>query len=589
MNVLVINCGSSSIKYQAIDTRKSVPLAEGKVERLGASGSYEQALRKIAAAVTGHHIEAVGHRVVHGGERFSMPTIIDEEVLSAIVSCIPLAPLHNPANLAGIKAARRSLPDVPHVAVFDTAFHSRLPRRAKTYAIDPEVAASLHIRRFGFHGISHAYVAGKAADYLGSPLSELRLVTCHLGNGASACAVEFGTSTETSMGMTPLEGLVMGTRCGDLDPAVVLALIRQGGYAPDEVEHLLNDKSGLLGLSGIGKDLRDIEARAAEGDERARLSIAVFAHRVRKYLGAYAAVMGGVDAVVLTGGIGENSVPMRRHILQRLEFLGLVLDHDRNEACRVSHAHPVTEISGDRSRLRALVVATNEELMIARQTERVIEAQQASLKGAVMPIAVHACHAHLSRKTFARLFGPAARPTAAEKTFQPGQFLCRERVDLIGPRDVIKGVPVVGPLRERDQIEISREEEFRLGVDAPLRPSGQLDGSAPITLEGPAGRVHLIEGLICARRHIHMAPEEAEGFGLRDGDEVEVAISGGPRELVFRHVLVRVRPDFRLEMHIDADEAGAAGLPLGSRDGFGHYPGMEAIRAEILRRTFKRG
>jgi len=587
MNVLVINCGSSSIKYQVIDTDTSSALLKGKIERLSDEASYFQSLQDIAQAVSAHRIDAVGHRVVHGGERFSMPHLIDDAVLDAIEACIPLAPLHNPANLAGIKAAREIFSELPQVAAFDTAFHSRLPRRALTYAIDPEVATPLKIRRYGFHGISHAYVAQKAAEHLECGLGQLRLVTCHLGNGASACAVEFGTSTETSMGMTPLEGLVMGTRCGDIDPAVVLKLLREGGYSPEELEHLLNCKSGLLGLSGIGKDLRDIEAKAVEGDERARLSIAVFAHRVRKYVGAYAAAMGGIDAVILTGGIGENSVMMRQRILQRLEFLGLILDHDRNSDCRVSHERPVAEISADHARVRALVVATDEELMIARQTEKTIQARHLSPERAVMPIAVHPCHAHLSRETFAQLFGQSSSLTKDKEIYQPGQFACRETVSLIGPHGRIDGVRLVGPLRDRDQVEITRNEEFRLGVDAPLRTAGQLDGSAPITLEGPMGRVHLSEGLISARRHILMSDEEAERFALRNGDEVMVAIKGGPRDLVFRHVRVRVDPDYRLEMHMDIDEASAAGLPLGREVGYGRFTFVEKIKAEILRPTFK--
>ncbi len=586
MNVLVINCGSSSIKYQVIDTDTSSALAGGKIERLADEAGYFRGLQDVAQAVDGHRIDAVGHRVVHGGERFSMPHLIDDAVLAAIESCIPLAPLHNPANLAGIKAARKILSGLPQVAVFDTAFHSRMPRRALTYALDPELAAPLKIRRYGFHGVSHAYVAQKAAEYLECGLGQLRLVTCHLGNGASACAVEFGTSTETSMGMTPLEGLVMGTRCGDIDPAVVLKLLREGGYSPEEVEHLLNCQSGLLGLSGIGQDLRDIEAKAVEGDERARLSIAVFAHRARKYIGAYAAAMGGIDAVVLTGGIGENSVMMRRRILQRLEFLGLILNYDRNRDCRVSHERPVAEISADHARVRALVVATNEELMIARQTEKTIQAQKVFPEQAVMPIAVHPCHVHLCRETFGQLFGRSANLTSAEETYQPGQFVCRETVDLIGPRGRIDGVRLVGPLRDRDQVEITRDEEFRLGVDAPVRPGGQLDGSAPITLEGPMGRVHLSEGLISARRHILMSAQEAERFALRNGDEVEVVIKGGAHDQVFRHVVVRVGPYYRLEMHIDIGEARAAGLPLGGEGEYGRYLSVEKFTAEILRPTF---
>ena len=586
MNVLVINSGSSSIKYQVIATEISSALTEGKIERLSNADSYRRAIQDVVAKTAKERIDAVGHRVVHGGEDFTMPHLIDEDVIEAIEACAPLAPLHNPANLAGIRAAREILPDLPQVAVFDTAFHSRLPRRARTYAIDPDLAASLQMRRYGFHGISHAYVAQKAAEHLDCGLNSLRLVTCHLGNGASACAVEFGTSTETSMGMTPLEGLVMGTRCGDIDPAVVIKLVKGGGYSPEQVERLLNQESGLLGLSGSSKDLRDIEEKAATGNERARLAIAVFAHRVRKYIGAYAAAMGGIDAVVLTGGIGENSVRMRRRILQRLEFLGLMLDHDRNNDCQVSHESPVTEISADGSRMSALVVATNEELMIARETQKMIEAQQIALMTAPIPIAVHPRHVHLSPDTFGQLFGNTA-PTPETDTSQPGQFVCQEKVTLIGSRAQIDEVPVIGPLRERDQIEITRDEEFRLGVDAPVRPSGQTEGSGSITLEGPCGRVHLKEGLICATRHIHMPPDAARNFNLHDGDEVEVAINGRQRDLVFRRVLVRIDPRYRLEMHIDVDEARAAGLPVTIEEGYQRYGGGEEIEAKILRHTFR--
>ena len=291
MNVLVINCGSSSVKYQVVDTETGRALAKGKVERIGqADATHASAVTKILRATESFQPAAVGHRVVHGGERFYDATLIDDEVIRAIEACIPLAPLHNPANLAGIRMAREQLPSVPHVAVFDTAFHLRMPRRAKHYAIDLELADRLGIRRYGFHGPSHAYVAGLAADYLERDIADLRLITLHLGNGASACAIELGSSIDTSMGLTPLEGLVMGTRCGDLDPGAVLALARELGI--DETDDLLNRRSGLAGLSGLGNDLRDIEAQAAEGNDRARLAITVYAHAVRRYIGAYAASMG---------------------------------------------------------------------------------------------------------------------------------------------------------------------------------------------------------------------------------------------------------------------------------------------------------
>lgn len=564
MNTLVINCGSSSIKFALID-QNDVVLVSGKHERLldadaaetASNGrTHESAIADILNEVQGHTIDVVGHRIVHGGSRHAEPCLIDESVLADIERYVPDAPMHNPYSLAAIHAARSALPDVPQVAMFDTAFHARMPRRSTAYAIDHEVAAKHGIRRYGFHGISHEYAAGIAAGFLQRPLNELRLITLHLGNGASACAVEFGRSAETSMGNTPLEGLVMGTRSGDVDAGVLLSLLRQG-YDVTSLDELLNKRSGLAGLSGLGNDLREIERAAADGNDRARLAINVFAHRARKYIGAYAAAMGGVDAIVFTGGIGENSASMRGRILQRLEFLGVVLDEDLNRDASIRHDHEHALISTPRSRVEAIVVKTNEELMIAQQARRVINtAQPASVKS--IPIAVSGRHCHLTAETFAALFGKDATPTLDKELSQPGQFACKERVNLIGPRDRIDGVRVLGPLRNINQVEISRTDEFKIGVDVPVRNSGNITGSAPIILEGPAGTVTLSEGLICARRHIHMHPDDAARFAVHDKDEVAVAIVGGDRDLVFGDVLVRVSDKFVLEMHIDTDEANAA-------------------------------
>lgn len=565
MKVLVINTGSSSVKYQVIDTDNSAVLHKGQVERIGEPTTYAEAFASLVEATRPFVIAAVGHRVVHGGEKFIDAVRIDDEVERQIEACVPLAPLHNPANLAGIRALRGALPLVPQVAVFDTAFHARLPRRARTYAIDQDLATKHGLRRYGFHGTSHAYVAQLAAKHLGRPLNELRIVTLHLGNGASACAVELGHSTETSMGLTPLEGLVMGTRAGDLDPGVLLALLRSGAFDVKSLDALLNTKSGLTGLSGVGNDLRDIEQAASEGDDRCRLAVAVYAHRVRKYLGAYAAVMGGLDAVVLTAGVGENAVAMRRRILQRFDFLGLLLDEDANADAKVSRDQPVARVSSAVSRVAALVVKTDEELSIARQTAALVSGHAAVRNPGPIPVAISARHLHLDAPTFARLFGADAKPTKLRDISQPGQFACEERVNLIGPRNRIDGVRLLGPLRSSCQVEVSRTDEFVLGVDAPLRDSGKTGGSAPITLEGPRGTVHLSEGLICARRHIHMAPEDSAAYGVVDGDEVEVAIAGGPRPLVFGDVLVRVSPKYKLELHLDTDEANAAELDPGAQ------------------------
>jgi acetate kinase len=585
LNVLVINCGSSSIKYQLIDVSAERAISAGHVESIPDAGRYAAAVREFTATIANEHrVDAVGHRVVHGGQSFHDACAIDAAVEDGIEACVPLAPLHNPANLAGIRAAREALPDVPHIAVFDTAFHNRMPRRARTYAIDAELAEQHQIRRYGFHGTSHAYVAKRAATYLNEEPRALRLISCHLGNGASACAIEFGQSVDTSMGMTPLEGLVMGTRSGDLDPAIVLELLRDGSRSVDEVARLLNQRGGLLGLSGVSGDLREIEAAAAQGHDRARMAINVFAHRARKYIGAYAAAMGGVDAVILTGGIGENSAAMRRRVLQRLEFLGLVLDENRNSDARVSHADAVAEVSTPHSRVRALVVATNEELMIAREAERIAAGLATVQDPGRIPIAISARHVHLDRAAMDVLFGEGSELTVYREISQPNQFASEQKVDLIGPRDRIDGVRVLGPLRSKPQIEVSRSDEFALGVDAPVRDSGRTEGSAPIVLEGPAGRLELSEGLICAKRHIHMHNDDARRFGVRNGDEVEVAVLGGPRDLVFGDVLIRVSPLYVLEMHIDTDEANAAEISPGHDGDMVYTATAERIGASLRSR-----
>ena len=567
-NTLVLNAGSSSLKYALFDEDEQL-IEEGKRERLEATRqerhqTHADAVAEVLDALKDRDICAVGHRVVHGGAEYSDSQLVDDAVRAAIEARIPDAPVHNPYSLAAIEAAQAALPDIPHVAVFDTAFHARMPRRSTAYAIDQDVAERHGIRRYGFHGISHEYAARIAAEFLERPLEDLRLITLHLGNGASAAAVEFGRSTETSMGNTPLEGLVMGTRSGDVDGGVLLALLRTGEFDIDSLDELLNNRSGLAGLSGLGNDMRDIQQAAADGDDRARLAINVFVHRVRKYISAYAAAMGGVDAIVFTGGIGENSASMRRRILQRLEFLGCNFHEDLNRDASVLKDEDYAVITTDRSRVDAIVVKTNEELMIARETAKVIAASKPK-SSLTIPIAVSARHIHLTEKTFAELFGADATPTFLRDLSQPGQFVCEQQVNIVGPRNRIDGVRVLGPLRSKNQVEISTTDEFFLGVDAPVRGSGNVRGSAPITIEGPKGKVELSEGLICAWRHIHMRPEDAEAFGVEDGDEVAVAITGGERDLVLGDVLIRVSDKFALEMHIDTDEANAAGVGRGAQ------------------------
>ncbi|MFJ8585286.1 acetate kinase [Streptomyces sp. NPDC093595] len=390
--VLVLNSGSSSVKYQLLDMHDGARLAVGLVERIGEETSrlvhtpltdgagqrertgpiadHEAALKAVADELAADglgldspELAAIGHRVVHGGLRFSAPTVITDEVMAEIERLVPVAPLHNPANITGIRTAQALRPDLPQVAVFDTAFHTTMPEHAARYAIDVATADEHRIRRYGFHGTSHAYVARRTAQLLGKDPSEVNVIVLHLGNGASATAVRGGRCVDTSMGLTPLEGLVMGTRSGDIDPAVVFHLERVAGMSTDEIDVLLNKKSGLVGLCG-DNDMREIRRRIDEGDERAQLAFDIYIHRLKKYIGAYYAVLGRVDAVAFTAGVGENAAPVREAAVAGLEELGLAVDAGLN-AVRSGEARL---ISPEYARVAVAVVPTDEELEIARQT-----------------------------------------------------------------------------------------------------------------------------------------------------------------------------------------------------------------------------
>ena len=372
--VFVVNSGSSSIKYQLVDLESGAAIVGGIIERIGAPGSEAKdhvAGMTIAldALGTGHNITAVGHRVVHGGTVFTEATVITDSVQKQIEQLAPLAPLHNPANLIGIRAAITALPGVPQVAVFDTAFHRTLAPEAYTYAIDAALAAKYGVRRYGFHGTSHKYVSERAAEFLGRPLRDTKTIVLHLGNGASVCAVDGGASIDTSMGMTPLAGLVMGTRSGDLDTAILSYLHREAGLGFDDLDTLLNNKSGLLGLAGES-DMRDIEDAASKGDEHAETALAVYRHRLRHYIGAYIAQLGRLDALVFTAGVGENSATLRAQSLEGLQGLGLSVD----AALNTSTSRAARYISPEGAPVAVLVIPTNEELEIARQTIAVLGA-----------------------------------------------------------------------------------------------------------------------------------------------------------------------------------------------------------------------
>ncbi|MFV0503206.1 MAG: acetate kinase [Lachnospirales bacterium] len=395
MKILVLNCGSSSLKYQFIDMSNESVIAKGLVERIGIEGSIlthkvdgnktivEQPMKSHTIAVKlvldalkdekngvisdVSEIDAVGHRVVHGGEHFASSVIINKDVMKAIKECVELAPLHNPANLIGIKACEELMGDIKQVAVFDTAFHQTMPKEAFLYAIPYEYYEKYKIRRYGFHGTSHLYVSNRCAEILGKKKEDLKIVTCHLGNGASVCAVKGGKSVDTSMGFTPLEGLIMGTRSGDLDPAIIPYIMEKEGKTIKEVENILNKESGVLGLSGVSSDFRDIEDAEANGDEKAKTSLKAFYYRVAKYVGAYVAALNGVDAIVFTAGLGENSREARECISEYLGYLGITIDHDKNNM-RGKEAI----VSTDDSKVKVVAIPTNEELVIARDTEELV-------------------------------------------------------------------------------------------------------------------------------------------------------------------------------------------------------------------------
>ena len=402
MKVLVINAGSSSLKYQLMDPETGKVFAKGLCERIGLDGKFtykpqvegKETIKAADVAMPTHseaiqtvlnalvdpqngvissmkEIDAVGHRVVHGGETFASSVLINDEVLKAVEDCTPLAPLHNPANIIGIEACRKVLgDDVPQVAVFDTAFHQTMPEHAYLYALPASLYRDHGVRRYGFHGTSHRYVAGEVAKVMGVPVEKLRIINCHLGNGSSLAAIKYGKCVDTTMGFTPLAGVLMGTRCGDIDPAIVLNVMDNHNLSTKEMDTLMNKKSGVLGISGVSSDFRDLGQAAAEGNERAQLALDMFHYQVRKEIGAFAAAMGGVDVITFTAGVGENGIEDRAAIAEGLEYLGAKLDPQRNNV-RGKDAL----ISTDDSTVKMYVIPTNEEIMIARDTKDIVSKQ----------------------------------------------------------------------------------------------------------------------------------------------------------------------------------------------------------------------
>lgn len=593
MKILVINCGSSSVKFNLFETKDERKAVHGKVERIGTDkmllsffnskelitkelpkGGHKEALQAVVAELTAKNtgvirvldeVSVVGHRVVHGGDKFADSVIINDEVLQTIEALSDIAPLHNPINALGIKEAKKIFPNIPHVAVFDTSFHHTIPPYAYLYGLPYVYYEKKKIRRYGFHGMSHSYVSLKAAEYLNRSYNELEIVTCHLGNGASVCAVDHGRSVDTSMGFTPTEGLIMGTRCGNIDPAILIQLMRNENIGFKELDRIINKESGLLGLSGVSNDMREIQKEADNGNNRAILAIKTYTYLLRKYIGSYMAAMGGIDVLVFTGGIGENSSGIRSLACQGLGCMGIKIDEKKNRS--VLQNNNVAEISASDSTVKVLVIPTDEARMIARDSlkvlnkdhvEKIINLQEQN----PIPVEVSAHHIHLSKEHVESLYGKGYKLTVLYELSQPGQFACNETVELIGPKGKVSNVRVLGPERKETQIEIAMTEQYKLGVQPPIRESGDLNGSPGITIRGPEGEINIEKGVICAMRHIHMSTEDALRLGLRDHDVVRVSIDGD-RELIYGDVLVRVKPDYRLAMHLDTDEANAANIKKG--------------------------
>lgn len=525
-----------------------------------------EATARLGKAFTFHpeDVVAIGHRVVHGGNRFSSSAVITPAVIADIEELAVFAPLHNPVNVAGIRVALKQFPNVPQVAVFDTAFHQTLAPYAYLYGLPYDLYKQHGIRRYGFHGTSHRYVSLKAAEVLQRPLGELEIVSCHLGIGASLCAIDHGRSVDTTMGMTPTDGLIMPSRSGSIDPAVMIHLMEQHQMSPAQLSTLINCDSGLKGISGISNDIHEIEAAAADGHHRALLAHKAFCYQVRKNIGAYAAAMGGIDVLAFTGDIGETSATVRSLACQGLGYMGIKLDEEKNRHLGKFDSYAV--ISADDSPVQILVVANDDERLVAWETLRAIERNELLLEAqaeeAPIPVEISAHHVHLAQADVEALFGPGHQLTPMHELSQPGQYACEEKVHLVGPKGRIANVRVLGPTRKETQVEIAMTEQFKLGVQPPIRQSGDLAGTPGLTLEGPYGSSQIERGVICAQRHIHMSPDDAIRFRVRDNTVVRVRVEG-ERQLIFGDVVVRVNPAFRLAMHIDTDEGNAGNIQTG--------------------------
>ena len=587
--ILVVHCEDQSLEYHYYDTDNEMNNVRGILGGVGsalathtsramrseetvsvgetladAAQSVVERLTSGDAAPVGDpaQITAVAHRVPHGGETYSRPVVVDDDVVNEIASAADLVCPANRSSLAGIEAFRRLLPDTPHVAVFDTAFFAALLPRAFMYPVPYDWYERHGVRRYGRDGLAHQQAALLAAAHLQQPVRGLGLVTCHIGPSSSVCAIREGRAIDVSAGLTALEGLPGATTSGDVDAGLVTHLAAVSGGDVQDVARALAEESGLLGISGVSGDLAELVQAADAGNERAELALDVLCYRLTKYFGAYWALLGDVDAVVFTGSAGAALPALRARVCRGLRRIGVELDDDLNQSPRPD-TRGVSDVSFPGSSVRILIVPTDEPRMMAGAAAEAVGRGQVSAailaKRRPIPLGISAHHVHLSQEHVEALFGPGHELTFRAPLSQPGQFACEEAVDLVSQKGKVARVRVLGPARAQTQVEISRTECFTLGVQAPVRLSGALDGTPGIRIEGPEGAVELPEGVICARRHLHASPEEALMLGLRDRDEISIRIEG-ERSLVFREVAVRVHPEYRLDVHVDTDEANAAQL-----------------------------
>ncbi len=604
LKILVLIAKRNTIEYTLFDTGNETRTARGAVQNidegetqleirtaqqrktitLGRSMDHRAAFEAIVAELSDikdenvcswTEIDAVGHSVAHGGEEYLEPVLIDDVVIDNVRQYARLAPLHNPHAAQVMEIARECLPNVQHIAVFSNSFHHSLPPSAYLYALPYELYRQERVRRYGFHGPSHRFCMYRAAAHLKRPASTLKMITCHLGEGASVCAIDHGKSIDISSGFTPLEGLPMMTRCGDIDPAIIFYLMREKGMAVDEVEHLLNEESGLKGISMLSGDIEEIRDAANSGNQQAFLAVEILAQRIKKYIGAYFALLGGIDVLVFTGQITERSAGIRGLAIQGLSPLGIVLDEVRNQSAELLPG-AVMEISTLDSPVKVLVISSDGARVIAQEVIGALGYQEfKKVKGQPRPIPIEILepHVQLSAADAATLFGEDYRFTKDKDLRQHSEFICRENLKLVGPRRPLDGVPVMQPFTEQTEVVVTRTQQFQLGVTAPVRLPGDLAESAAVKIEGPVGNIELERGVICARRHIKMAPDDAIGFGVKDQDLVRVRVIGERREVVFGDVLVLVEPRCELTMYLDMDEANAAEVYSGM---VGYLQGVES-------------